>query len=92
MLSTVFLLKCHVAKDYIYKRLVKSVVQSLMDERKRVGLSMNTLSKMAGISQSTLSLVEHDKRSPTLDTLLRISMALNFDLGKSISKALSHSK
>ncbi len=80
------------AKDYIYERLVRSVVKCLKDERERAGLSMNALSKKAGISQSMLSLVERDKRSPTLDTLLRISMALEFDLGKAISRALKDAK
>ena len=34
-----------------------------------------------------ISLVEHDLRNPTLDTLLRIADALDFDLSEVIKRA-----
>ncbi len=79
-------------KDYIYKRIVERVVDALRMERERLGISMSTVAKKAGMSQSMMSLVERNLRSPTLDTLLRIAITLEFDLGKAISKAMLDKK
>jgi transcriptional regulator with XRE-family HTH domain len=58
------------------------VVRLLKKERIRRGISMNRLAEKAGLSQSMVSLLERGMRTPTLDTLLRISAALNVDLSK----------
>lgn len=41
----------------------------------------------AGLSQQMISFVERGTRNPTLDTLLRISQALEIPLGKIITTA-----
>ena len=41
---------------------------------------MNAVSERAGLSQPMISLVERGMRKPTLDTLLRIAIALEIDL------------
>ena len=58
-------------------------------ERTRRGVSMNRLAQTSGLSQSMVSLVEREKRTPTLDTLLRLADALDVDLWKLIREATS---
>jgi transcriptional regulator with XRE-family HTH domain len=55
-------------------------VRLLREKREALGLSMNTVAKRAGLSHSMVSRVEHELRRPTLDTLLRISEAMQIDL------------
>ena len=49
---------------------------------------MTTLAARAGLSQPSLSYIERDLRIPSLDTLLRISDALDVDLGEIIQSAV----
>ena len=49
-------------------------------KREEMGVSMNTVAERAGLSHSTVSLVERGLRKPTLDTLLRITGALEIKL------------
>jgi transcriptional regulator with XRE-family HTH domain len=63
------------------------VLRFLRDERIRQGISMNRLAKKSGLSQSMMSLLERGLRNPTLDTLLRITNALNVDLSNLIKRA-----
>lgn len=63
------------------------VVRILKEERERQKFSMTRLAEKAGLSQSMVSLVERDLRNPTLDTLLRISEALDIDFTKVIQRA-----
>lgn len=48
---------------------------------------MTVLAAKAGLSQQMVSYVERGIRNPTLDTLLRITEALDVPLGKMITKA-----
>jgi transcriptional regulator with XRE-family HTH domain len=63
------------------------VAEILREERKRRGLSMNLLAKRAGVSQQMVSYVERQMRNPTLETLLRISAALEIDLSGVLRRA-----
>jgi transcriptional regulator with XRE-family HTH domain len=76
-----------VAKDEVYQAVVARVVGALREERKRQRLSMDEVSAQSGLSQSMLSLLERNLRSPTLDSLVRIAAVLKTDLGKEISRA-----
>jgi transcriptional regulator with XRE-family HTH domain len=76
-----------VAKDQLREAIIGRVVRRLREEREKRGLSMNVVAQRSGLSQSTVSLVEHEQRTPTLDTLLRISDVLEVDLGRIISEA-----
>jgi transcriptional regulator with XRE-family HTH domain len=76
-----------VAKDQLREAVAANVVRILRDERKRRGLSMNQVAERSGLSQGMISLVEHDLRNPTLDTLLRIADALELDLAGIIKRA-----
>lgn len=59
----------------------------LRQERERRGVSMTRLAEMSGLSQGMISLVEHEHRNPSLDTLLRICIALEIDLSTILNRA-----
>lgn len=63
------------------------VVLLLKEERERQKLSLNRLSEKCGLSRQTIAYVEDEVQSPSLDTLLRIALGLDIDLGKTISRA-----
>ena len=75
------------AKNQLREAVAANVVKILAQERKRRGLSMNQVAERSGLSQGMISLVEHDLRNPTLDTLLRIADALDLDLSVVIKRA-----
>ena len=68
------------------------VVQLLSAERISAGVSMNRLAQKSGLSQSMISLLERGMRNPTLDTLLRIAIALDVDLSQLLKKAAKRLK
>jgi len=63
----------------------------LKEEREKRGLSLKVLAEKSGISRQTISYVEHEVQSPSLDTLLRITSALGVDLAKIIARAQKRS-
>ena len=63
------------------------VAYILKEEREKRGLSLKMLAKKSGISRQTISYVEQEVQSPSLDTLLRITSALGADLAKIIARA-----
>jgi transcriptional regulator with XRE-family HTH domain len=65
------------------------VAKLLQEERKQKGISMTRLAEKAGLSQQMVSYVERGLRNPTLDTLLRIAMALDIDLWETLRAASS---
>ena len=64
-----------------------TVVRLLREKRVASGLSMNAIAKRARLSHSMISRVEHELRRPTLDTLLRITEAMEIDLWPLIKEA-----
>ena len=62
-------------------------VRLLREKREALGLSMNAVAKRARLSHSMISRVEHELRRPTLDTLLRITEAMDIELWPLIKKA-----
>jgi len=59
----------------------------LKAERERRGLSLKVLARKSGIARQTISYIEKEVQSPSLDTLLRITSALGVDLAKIIARA-----
>lgn len=53
---------------------------------------MTRLAEMSGLSQGMISLVEHEQRNPTLETLLRITTALGIELSRVIAEAETAAK
>lgn len=63
------------------------VAHLLREEREKQGLSMNMLAAKAGLSQQMVSFVEREMRTPSLDTLLLITDALDLELWRVLKKA-----
>jgi len=66
-----------------------NVAKALRREREKRGLSMNLIAEKSGLSQQMVSYVEREMRNPTLETLLRISVAMDIELWKVIREAES---
>ena len=63
------------------------VARLLREERNRRDISLNELSAKSGVSRQMISYVEQEERNPSLDTLLRITLALGVDLDEIIRRA-----
>jgi transcriptional regulator with XRE-family HTH domain len=71
-----------------YRDLVCSnVARILREEREHRGISMTRLAEMAGLSQGMISLVEHEHRNPSLDTMLRMCAPLHVRLSDVLIRA-----
>ena len=71
-----------------YRQLVSSHVADLLrQERQRQNVSMTRLAELSGLSQGMISLVEHEQRNPSLDTLLRICHAMKVELSAVLNQA-----
>ncbi len=55
----------------------KKVINRLREEREKLGLSQLELAMRANISQNMVNYIETGKRTPSLDTFLKICHALN---------------
>jgi len=76
-----------VAKESDRQEICAEVVRLLVEERKRLKISGNSLAEKSGLSQSLISSLETNPWNPTLDTLLRIGDALGVDVGDILKKA-----
>ena len=63
------------------------VSRILREEREKRQMSMTALAERAGLSRTMIRFVEREVRNPTLETLLRITNALEIDLSELIRKA-----
>ena len=69
----------------------KTVGEVIADKRREKGVSQEVLSGLADIGRTHLSAIERGERKPTLETLYRISQALDIkmsDIVKEIEKRL----
>jgi transcriptional regulator with XRE-family HTH domain len=67
------------------------VARLLKEAREQRGLSLNVVLQRAGLARQTVSYVEQESQSPTLDTLLRITSVLGIELEKVIAEARNES-
>ncbi len=74
-------------KNSLREAIAANVIRLLREEREKRGLSMTIVAQRSGLSQSIVSLIERDLRNPTLDTLLRITEAIEVELGDILSQA-----
>jgi transcriptional regulator with XRE-family HTH domain len=63
------------------------VARLLKMEREKRGFSLNLLAEKSGLSRQTITFVEEESRNPTLNTLFRMTLAMEIDPGELISKA-----
>lgn len=64
----------------------KLVGRVIADFRKRKGLSQEVLSGLADIGRTHLSAIERGERKPTLETLYRLSSALDVKMSSIITE------
>ncbi len=79
-------------KDSTVIALCSAVALALKQERLRKKLSMNALAQRSGLSQQMVSYVERGLRTPTLDTIFRMSLALEVDLDVILRRAMKESR
>lgn len=58
------------------------VGQTIADFRKQKGMTQEVLSGLSDIGRTHLSAIERGERKPTLETLFRISSALEVSMGE----------
>jgi transcriptional regulator with XRE-family HTH domain len=63
------------------------VARLLREERIKRHLSLNELAAKAGVSRQMVSYIEQEERNPSLDTMLRITRALEINLDDVIRRA-----
>ncbi len=64
----------------------KIVGNVIAEKRKQKGVSQEVLSGLADIGRTHLSAIERGERKPTLETLYRISQALDMKMSDIISE------
>ena len=70
-----------------YELICSQVARLLKEARTERGLSLNLLAQKAGLSRQTITFLEQELRTPNLETLLRITAALEIDLETIIAGA-----
>lgn len=76
-----------VAESIYRESVCSNVARILREEREHRGISMTRLAEMAGLSQGMVSLVEHEHRNPSLDTMMRMCGALRVKLSDVLIRA-----
>lgn len=70
------------------RRLIGSRVAAILrEERIKAKLSLAAVAERSGLSYQMVGYVERELREPSLDTLLRISEALNLDAAEVLKRA-----
>ena len=69
------------------ERIEREVARLIKARREKLGLSKVVTARRAGLATMTIFFVEESKRSPSINTLLRIAAALDVDLWKLIRAA-----
>lgn len=64
-------------------RRLSTIANKIRQRRKKLGLSQDKLSKLAGVAYNTIVKIESGENpNPTLDTLQKIAKALNISIKK----------
>ncbi len=75
----------------LHAQIAEKIVAMIHAERIRVGWSQETLAVSAGISNSCVRHLEHQRAKPTLITMLKLASALNLDLATLLRDAQADS-
>ena len=71
---------CSVTQDALRENICSEIARRLKKERLRQKLSLNALAAKAGLNRQTVSFIEQEQRTPTIDSLLRITEVLKIEL------------
>lgn len=69
------------------KAVCAQLFRLLKEERERLGLSKYALSAKCGLSQQAIGYIERGMTSPAFDSVLRMTKAMDLDLGDLLAKA-----
>ncbi|MDR3564512.1 MAG: helix-turn-helix transcriptional regulator [Negativicutes bacterium] len=69
-----------VIRETLRKNICSEIARLLKEERQRRKLSLNALAAQAGLNRQTVSFIEQEQRTPTIDTLLRLTDVLEIEL------------
>lgn len=69
----------------IHSSAARMIGERIRNARRALGISMDDLSELAEVSLTTIGKIERGAQSPTAETLVRISSALEIDAGSLIS-------
>lgn len=75
------------AKDTLRDNICSEIARLLKEERLCQKLSLNRMAAQAGLARQTLAFIEAEERTPTIDTLLRLTDVLGIKLEDLIKKA-----
>ena len=75
--------------DHELARFRQEVARIVREERTAQGLSLAIVAERSGLSYQMVSYVEREMRVPTIDTLLRIALALGVNPAAIIERAVS---
>ncbi len=64
----------------------KALINTLKRERKVVGISHEKLAERAGISRQAIGKIESGERNPTMQTMYKITKAMNITLEEFVRK------
>ena len=74
-------------KDKLRTNICSEIARLLKAERVRQKLSLNVVSARAGLNRQTVSFIEQEQRTPTVDTLLGLTEVLGIKLEDLVRKA-----
>ena len=64
---------------------LSTIGKNIRQHRRKLGLSQDKLSKIAGVAYNTIVKIESGENpNPTIDTLTKIAKALNIDINQLI--------
>lgn len=64
-----------------------TIARNIRQKRKKLGLSQDKLSKLAGVAYNTIVKIESGENlNPTIETLTKIAEALNIDINELLKK------
>ncbi|PZR70827.1 MAG: XRE family transcriptional regulator [Chthoniobacterales bacterium] len=76
------------SKNSRREEIIARLVELIQAERLRRKLSLNEVATRSGLSHTMVMRVEKRERLPTIDTLLRITDALEIDLSAVLGQAM----
>jgi transcriptional regulator with XRE-family HTH domain len=87
LVGLVFRYSFHVRNDKLREAVSRHFARLLKEEREKQKVSLQALARKAGLARQTITFIETEAQSPTLDTMFRITSALDVDLAKLIGRA-----
>jgi DNA-binding XRE family transcriptional regulator len=83
----IFCIGFSVPVNRIPEAVSSQIVRLLKAEREKRGISLNSLAQKAGVNRQTVAFIEQGLRNPTLNTLFRLTAALEVEPEKIIARA-----